>query len=131
MAACFTEGEEFRPAGGVDHHQLTRQRVELFGHVTGLSGEEVSGEDLCAVGTEVVLVHDLGEGNHVTHIEFGVVMDTFGARSRLTARTSVSRKRDQRWKAVTKDDFPAPAVPTTKTTGGVLESPPAMLHRRC
>ena len=68
VAARFTESEEFHLAGGVDHHQLTRQRVELLGYVTGLSGEEVSGEDLCTVGAEVVLVHDLGEGNHVTHI---------------------------------------------------------------
>ena len=116
--------------GGVDHHHFTRQRVELFGHVAGLGSQQISRKDLRPVGTKVVFVHDFGEGDQVSNVKFSVVVDTLRTRVKVDRNHFGFEEIETIAETtVTNEDLPAPAVPTTKSTGGELLSIPTMHHR--
>ena len=83
VVAGFTERKEFHLTGGVDDHHLAGQGVELVGHFTCLGSQEVGSKDLSAVGSQIVLVHHLGQRDQISDVKFSVVVDAFGSRVKV------------------------------------------------
>ena len=61
------------PLGQIARRSSRRTGVELVGHITCLSSQEVGGEDLSAVGA-VVLVHHFGQRDQISDVKFSVVV---------------------------------------------------------
>ena len=75
VVASLPESEQFHLPGRVHNHQLARQGVQVLRHLARLCGKKVRGEDLGAVGAQIVFVHDLGQRNQLADVVFSVVMD--------------------------------------------------------